>query len=748
MSAPLGSPRVLLRRLREIMALPESGEAKLAKIVVEIAAIMVAEVSSIYICRRDGSMELFATEGLNPEAVHKTHMARGEGLVGLVAQRGEPVNLPEAQDHPSFSYRPETGEDIYHSFLGVPVLSHARTVGVLTVQNKTQRHYSEEEVEALQIIAMALAELVASGELGTGQAVGLTSSHVRKGAVLSSGIALGHAILHVPRVAVEELIAEDPEVEQKRLADAMDKLRETIDQMLDRGDVARAGEHRDVLEAYRMFANDRGWIRRMNEAVATGLTAEAAVARVQNETRARVVSQTAPYLRERFDDLNDLSNRLLRMLTGRTTAADEDLPEDTILVAHTMGPAELLDYDKDRLRGLILEEGGSASHVAIVARALGLPAVGQASGILNLLETDDPIIVDADAGEVHIRPTPEVTHAYQDKLALNAQRQAHYAKIKDQPAATRDGVEIDLLMNAGLLVDLPHMQETGAKGIGLFRTEFQFMISSALPRLDEQQKMYAQVLDEVGDKPVIFRSLDVGGDKVLPYLRTTHEENPALGWRAIRMALDRPALLRTQVRALFRAANGRDVRLMLPMVSDVSEFKAAKALIDKEVAHSKRHGYVIPEKLRIGVMIEVPALAWQLDDLFPLVDFASVGSNDLLQFLYAADRTNQHVAHRFDTLSHPVLRVLGKIAAKADEHRKPLTLCGEMAGVPLEALALVGLGYRSISMAPSSIGPVKAMIRSLNAAEVKDKLQELLSQDDCDIRANLRSFATEKNIEI
>lgn len=748
MSAPLGSPRVLLRRLREIMALPEGGETKLAKIVVEIAAVMVAEVSSIYIRRRDESMELFATEGLNPEAVHKTHLARGEGLIGLVVERGEPVNLPEAQDHPSFSFRPETGEEVYHSFLGVPILSHARTVGVLTVQNRTQRHYQEEEVEALQIIAMVLAELVASGEVGTAQAVGQTTSHVERGTPLSSGIAHGHAVLHVPRVAVQKLIADDPELESQRLADAISNLRDTIDVMLARGDVARAGEHREVLEAYRMFANDRGWIRRMNEAVATGLTAEAAVARVQNETRARVVRQPTPYLRERFNDLNDLSNRLLRMLTGRSTAADEELPEDTILVAHSMGPAELLDYDRKRLRGLVLEEGGSSSHVAIVARALGLPCIGQADGVLNLLEMGDPMVVDADAGEIHIRPTPSIVSAYKDKMDIRAQREALYAQIKDQPAKTADNVEIALMMNAGLMVDLPHMHETGAQGIGLFRTEFQFMISSAFPRLPEQQKMYAEVLDAVGGKPVVFRSLDVGGDKVLPYLRSTHEENPALGWRAIRMALDRPALLRTQVRALMRAANGRDVRLMLPMVSDVAELKAARVLIGKEVAHMKRHGHTLPNRLMVGVMIEVPALIWQLDEILPLVDFASVGSNDLLQFIYAADRANLHVAQRFDCLSRPFLTLLSQIAMKAEQHNVPLTLCGEMAGQPLEALALVAIGYRSISMAPASIGPVKAMIRSTNLADVSREIQRLIEGSNEEIRPGLQAFAKKAKIEI
>ncbi|MFQ5626597.1 MAG: phosphoenolpyruvate--protein phosphotransferase, partial [Methyloligellaceae bacterium] len=635
-----------------------------------------------------------------------------------------------------------------HSFLGVPILQRGRAVGVLTVQNRTQRQYSDEEVEALQITAMVLAELVTSGELGPAGAARSPVRRMFSGVALSEGIALGHVVLHVPRVAVDTLIADNPEVEARRLAEAIEQLRATIDGMLERGDVARAGEHREVLGAYRMFAHDRGWLRRLNEAVATGLTAEAAVAKVQNETRARVVRQTAPYMRERFNDMNDLSNRLLRVLTGRTTAAGEELPEDTILVAHTMGPAELLDYDRDRLRGLILEEGGAASHVAIVARALNLPAIGRAGGILNFLETGDPAIVDADAGELHIRPSQDVVSAYKDKVRFKAKRQAKYAKLKDQPAVTIDGVGVELLMNAGLLVDLPHLQETGADGIGLFRTEFQFMVSSALPRLGEQQKMYERVLDEVDGKPVVFRSLDVGGDKVLPYLRSTPEENPALGWRAIRMALDRPALLRTQVRALMRASRGREVRIMLPMVSDVAELTAAREFIDKEIHHMERHGHTQPERFLLGVMIEVPALLWQLDRLFPLVEFASVGSNDLLQFLYAADRNNMNVAQRFDPLSPPVLSMLGEIVAKAEKHKLPLTLCGEMAGAPLEAMALVALGFRSISMAPAFLGPVKAMIRSLNAAAANENLHAAISQGNSSIRGQLEAFAAQTGVEI
>ena len=743
----------MLRRLREVMAEPQSAQARLDKVVVQIAANMVTEVCSIYVGRRDGSLELYATEGLNRDAVHKTHLKRGEGLVGLIAEQAEPLNLTEAQAHPAFSYRPETGEEVYHSFLGVPILRGGRTLGVLTVQNQTQRHYAEEEVEALQTTAMVLAELFSAAEFQT--ANGSVDAAIREemrrfdGVVLSEGVAMGHVVLHEPRVVVTRLIAENEALERDRLEGAIDKLRVTIDEMLARGDMETAGEHRDVLDAYRMFAHDQGWTKRLLEAVSTGLTAEAAVERVQNDMRARMLRRTDPFWRERLHDLDDLANRLLRVLAGRDmTAAAEELPEDTILVARNMGAAELLDYDRSRLRGLVLEESGSASHVAIVARALEIAAVGQAENILEWVETGDPIVVDAEAADIHLRPKTDVIKAYGEKLHFRARRQAQYAKLRDRPAVSKDGQAVELHVNAGLLVDLPHLVESGADGIGLFRTELQFMISSTFPRLQRQMKTYRSILEAAGDKPVVFRTLDIGGDKVLPYLRHAQEENPALGWRAIRIALDRPGLLRTQVRALMRAAGGRELRLMLPMISQVSEYQAARDIIERERAHLRRHGHEEPTRILVGAMIEVPALLWQLDRLLPLADFVSVGSNDLLQFLFAADRANLRVADRFDCLSPAVLRPLQTIVSEAEKHNMPVTLCGEMAGRPLEAMALLGLGFRSISMAPAAIGPVKAMILSLDIGELRQRIGELLEASSTAIREELTQFADDTRVQI
>jgi len=755
MRGALGGPRVLLRRLREVMAEPVSAQERLDKIVVLIAANMVAEVCSVYVLRVDSTLELYATEGLNRAAVHRTVMRADEGLVGLVASQATAINLSNAQSHPAFSYRPETGEENYHSFLGVPVLRAGNTLGVLVVQNRARRTYSEEEVEALQTTAMVLAEMIASGELSAlappgAEPAARRSLHV-KGTALSEGIALGHVVLHEPRVVVTNYIADDVQKELKHLQAAVETLRANLDQLLEHGDVVEGGEHRDVLEAYRMFAYDRGWQHKLEEAVITGLTAEAAVERVQSDTRARMLRQTDPFLRERLHDLDDLANRLMRQLTGRDHAPSrESLPENAILVARSMGPAALLDYDRKRLRGLVLEEGGPHSHVTIVARALGIPAIGNIDNATGIADPGDAIIVDGAAGDLHIRPLPDMEAAYAERVRLRARRQQQYQALRDRPCLTKDGEEVTLLINAGLSVDLPHIADTGAAGIGLFRTELQFMVAPTFPRSGEQYALYRGVLEAAGDKPVTFRTLDIGGDKVLPYMRNIEEENPALGWRAIRLGLDRPALLRTQLRALLRAAAGRALKIMFPMIAAVQEFDQAKELVERELTHLRRHGHKLPEEVEVGSMVEVPALLYQLDELLEHVDFLSVGSNDLVQFLYAVDRGNPRVSGRFDPLSAPVLRALKEIADRGRAHKKPVTLCGELASQPLGALALVALGYRSLSLTPSAVGPVKALLLDLDCRKTAAFLCPLIEKaaGGVPIRGQLEAFAADNGLQI
>lgn len=751
----LSGPRILLRQLRDLMAKQIGPQERLDQIVAAIAQNMVAEVCSIYVLRADGKLELFATQGLKHEAVHRAVLNIGQGLVGTIAATARALSLTDAQSHPAFEYLAETGEEIYNSFLGVPILRAGRALGVAVVQNQTKRLYRDDEIEALETVAMVIAEMLATGEMSglgsEGAALDFSKSVTIDGLSCNDGIGLGHVVLHDPRVVVTNLFNDDHEYETQRLQDAIGTLQVSIDDMLSRREVDFEGEHRAVLEAYRMFAHDQGWARRLGEAINNGLTAEAAVEKVQSDMRARMVHMTDPYLRDRLSDFDDLANRLLRQLLGHSTKVGDDFPQDAIVLARSMGAAELLDYPRDRLRGLVLEEGAPTSHVVIVARAMGIPVVAQVRKIVSYSENADAIIIDGDIGQVHLRPQPDYEEAYAEKVRFRASRLIAYRSLRDRPATSLDGQTVSLNMNCGLLADLPQLSESGADGIGLFRTELSFMIESTMPRAQAQEKLYRDILDHAAGRPVTFRTLDIGGDKIVSFMQDIgQEENPAMGLRAIRLTLARPALLRTQVRALLRAAAGQDLKMMLPMVTELKEIREARALIDREIQHLERFNHPLPKSLSIGVMLEVPALLYQLDGLFEIADFVSVGSNDLFQFTMACDRSNAQLNKRFDILSPAFLRVLRSIVEASNRAGKPLTLCGEIAGRTISALALVGIGYRSLSMAASTIGPIKAMVMELNVQELTAFLMPLVDSDapNIDIRSALLDFADKHNIAL
>src|SRR6266851_5287138 len=751
-AAVTGSRR-LLRRLRDVMAGSGSAQQRLDRIVRIVAAEMVAEVCSAYVMRAGEVLALFATEGLRPEAVHRTRLRVGEGLVGAIAANARPLALADAQSHPDFADRPETGEEIYHSLMGVPILRGGRVLGVLVVQNRTPRHYTEDEIEVAQTIAMIVAELAASGDLVSpseqqpSEGIGLLPMRL-DGIRLNTGLAVGTAVLHEPRVLIRQLVAEDPQAELVRLRGAVDAMQSAIDELLAASDIYSSGDHRDILETYRMFAADRGWLQRMTDAVHSGLTAEAAVQKVQDETRARMGLVSDPYLRERLADLEDLGNRLQQHLTGHHIAAAVELPPEFILVARSMGPAELLDYDRRRLKALVLEEGSPTAHVAVVARALDIPVVGRVKDVLAKVEAGDLVVVDGDEAVVLLRPGEDIQETILANVGMRLAQKEKYAEIRDAPTQTLDGVSVALHLNAGLLIDLPYLDETGAAGIGLYRTEIPFMVQDSFPDVDQQAEFYARVLDYAGDRPVTFRTLDIGGDKVLPYLPESEEENPAMGWRAIRIALDRPAMLRQQLRALLRAASGRRLRIKFPMVAEVAEFTAARAVLGVEMRRAAERGLELPSDIKVGVMLEVPALLWQLPALLPEVDFVAVGSNDLLQFLFAADRGNPRLAGRYDPLAPGILSLFRELVRACDHHNVPLSLCGEMAGSPLDAMALLGVGFRVLSMAPSAIGPVKTMIRSLHLAPLEQFLATLEGASDHSLRDKLATFARDHDVII
>ncbi len=711
--------RKLLRRLRDVLAVPGKGQDRLDSITHLIADSMGTEVCSIYLFRDPETLELCATEGLKKEAVHQTRMKLGEGLVGRVARSGVPVNTADAPGEKGFRYMPETGEEIFSSFLGVPIQRVGEKLGVLVVQSKEARGFSEDEVYAVEVVAMVLAEMT---ELGAfiGDDGAMKALHRQpvmfRGTQGQEGAAEGRVWLHEPRVVVTNPVADDPLTEIDRIRAAVGELRVSIDDLLGAEELDK--DQKQVLEAYRMFAHSRGWLRRMEEDIMRGLSAEAAVEKEQSAARTRMEQVPDAYLRERLHDLDDLSNRLLRILTGQGKDTGAEMPENPVLVARNIGPAELLEYGR-KLRGVVLQEGSVGSHAAIVARALAIPLVIHADRITAEALNGDQILVDGDQGIVHLRPEETVARAFRDKIAMQAEAQKRYASLRGLPAEDTAGTCIRLDMNAGLMADLPSLESSGAAGVGLFRTELQFLIRNKMPKRAELASLYTRVMDAAQGQRVVFRTLDIGSDKVLTYMKPNDEPNPAMGWRAIRVGLDKPGVLRMQVQALIRAAAGRSLSIMFPFVAEHAEFAEARSHVLRELHRERSLGHVAPERLEIGAMCETPSLAFAPRAFFELADFISVGGNDLKQFFFAADRENERVRRRYDTLNLSFLGFLEGIVARAAETGTPLSFCGEDAGRPVEAVALAALGFRTLSMRPASIGPVKALIRRVNLAEAK-----------------------------
>jgi phosphotransferase system enzyme I (PtsP) len=738
------------------MASRSAAQAKLNSVVNIIGEALDSEVCSIYLLR-EGVLELYATRGLAQAAVHVTKLALGEGLVGTIAEDVETLNLDEAAAHPAFAYRPETGEEAFHSFAGVPIIRKERAVGVLAVQHAESRKYADVEIEALQTVAMVLSELIANAGLVDEQGGGSTRPQSTatarvSGFKLVEGMAAGAAVFHQPRITIEHTVAEDTEAERHRVYAAFDKMREQIDRMTSQAEFGVGGEHEEILETYKMFAYDEGWGRRINEAIDSGLTAEAAIERVQQRTRMRMREIDDPLLRDRMHDLEDLSNRLLRIVSGQLgTAAQMGLRQDSILIARNLGPAELLEYDRRRLKGVVLEEGSLTAHVTIVARAMGVPVLGRVKDIRRLIAEGDRLLLDVTEDTLVIRPSAAMEEAFEAKLLVTQKRRAAFAALKGEVPVTKDGHRVTVMVNAGLRDDVAALDLTGADGIGLFRTEFQFLISATLPQREGQRRLYRDVLEAAGDRPVVFRTVDIGGDKALPYLdhdENGDEENPAMGWRALRLALDREGLMKVQARALLEAAAGRTLNVMFPMVSEPWEFDQARALFESQRSWLEARGHKLPLQVRYGAMLEVPALAEVLDLLLPKLDFLSIGTNDLTQFLFAADRAHPRLAVRYDWLSPSILRFLRRVTAEATSAGVPVAVCGEMGGRPLEAMALIGLGIDRLSITPAAVGPIKAMVRSLDRATLTEAMAAMLAQPPADMRAALQDWARTHQVEL
>ncbi|GAO98886.1 phosphoenolpyruvate-protein phosphotransferase [Caedimonas varicaedens] len=742
----------LLRRLRDIMGGADlSSQNKLDFIVKLIAADMEADVCSVYLVRGGIFLELFATHGLNLSMVHRLRLNIGEGVVGDVAANSRPLVLSDVKSHPSFKLIPQSNEEKLISFLAVPLNRRGKVIGVLTLQTLKKRLFTNGEVEILQTIAMVLSEMIVAGELINRHEFHITGSgdfHDLKlwGISLNPGLAYGTAVLHHPHIVVKQLISEDTHTELNRFDQAVQAMQESIKTLFSKSFLQNT-EHREILETYEMFAHDRGWLTRIKRLIETGFTAEAAVQKVQRDLRIHLSRPNNSLLRDRLWDFEDLANRLLHHLLGEKDIVATQDEAGIIIVAHSLGSAELLEYENYGICGLVLEEGLQTAHVSIVARALNIPVVSRIPDVLGKIEPGEIILMDGNTGLVTLRPNSRTLMNFESRHHHFSKKHALAQEIQNQPAITLDGIEIDLYLNAGLLIDIEQLKITAAKGVGLYRTEIPFMMQHEFPTVETQVKLYSELRHAAGSHPVIFRTLDIGGDKALPYLRSMEDDNPVLGWRAIRIGLDRPMLLRYQLRALIQAAAGKELHLMFPMIAELEELLEAKRLLGLELERTQKHKKRNPpSSIKIGIMIEVPSIVWSLSSILPHVDFVSLGSNDLSQFFFAADRTNPYLADRYDVLSPSFLNILQHVAKTCKIAQKPLTLCGEMARNPLEAMALLMIGYRSLSMAPSCIGNIKLMIRSLNLKSATEYLQTITKKYKKTLRQDLSDYAKDHHI--
>lgn len=742
----------ILRLLRQITEGSDALPIKLDKIVRLIVEKMNADAGACYIVVDDSYLELFASHGFNENIAHKISLRMGEGLVGDVAQNTRSLVVADAWQHPKFVYKPEMGEENYKSFIGVPLIRYRRSIGVLTLQTREVHEYSALEVEILETVAMVVTEIVSSEEMSEYKNAlikerGITERDKVKGLSLSKGYGLGQAVVHRRRQAVNKIFSEDKEQELKKLELAHTQMNQDLDEKFAATKLG-IGEHVDILDAYRMFAKDKGWYKKIADNVQSGLTAEAAVERAYEDMWNRLSGTNDSYLKERLHDLRDVADRLLSYLSGDTKALSGIDSDNIIVVAQTMGPADLMDYDYTKIRGLIIEDGTPTMHVAIVAKALNIPVVAKIKGIFNDIKTGQLIGLDGNEGYVYLKPGAPVQEKIKAKIADQARLAAKLAELKNLPAKTKDGVKIGLYINVGLAFDLDYIESTNCDGIGLYRTEIPFMASEVMPNVERQMAYYKDLMDKAGQKKVIFRSLDVGSDKLLPYWSNSGEENPAIGWRSIRITLDRRAILRKQVRAFLRAAAGKELNVMFPMISTLNEFEEAKETLLLELDKEKRKSGEVPAKVNVGLMIEVPAVVFQLDEILKQADFISIGTNDLAQFIFACDRGNPRLTERYDVLSAPFLLMMQEIVTKAEKAGVYCSVCGEMAGNPIEAMALIGLGFRNLSMTGASFGRVKSMVRSLNVEDVSDYIRTLLKSPKKTLRPQLISYAYDHGIEI
>ena len=638
------------------------------------------------------------------------------------------------------------------SILSVPVLRLNNTAAVIVLIKGGTEGYSEQQTELVETLALVLPDLLSTKEFieHRNQIIkekGIVVRDVLHGTRMNKGYGVGKAVLHRRHRELTNIFAENIELEKSKLAEGRRRMVEYIDSKLSQAG-NYLGNTTDIMEAYKMFALDKGWYKKITADIEKGYTAEAAVEHVYEDMWNKLSATNDAYLKERLYDLRDVSDRLRSFIAGGEALNPVAADEDIIIIAQTMGPADLMDYNYDHIRGLIIEDCTPTMHVVIVAKALNIPVVAKIHGIVKEIKSGEVIAVNGQEAVVYTHPSETLINEYRKKSVSLKKVFADLQALSTKPTVTLDGLKINLAMNYGLDLDYEYIKPTNCDGIGLYRTEITFMSADKMPDVESQERQYKRLFDALGNKKIIFRSLDVGSDKFLPYWGEIKEDNPAIGWRSIRITLDRRAILRQQIRAMLRAAVDKELNVMFPMISTVQEFLDAKETLLLEYEREKQRGKPTAKSVKVGIMIEVPSILFQLDEILQEVDFVSVGTNDLYQFVYACDRGNPRLSERYDVLSAPFLKLMKTIVDKANQYKVYCSVCGEMAGNPLEAMCLIGLGYQNLSVSGASYANIKKMIMSMRYEDVSDYVKSLLKSNKTSLRPQLIAYAYDHTIAI
>ncbi len=727
-----------LRRLIQEVNVARNLEQALTIIVQRIKEIIEADVCSVYLADSNSQhYVLMATEGLQPEAVGQVRLGEGEGLVGLVAKRAEPLNLDDAPSHPRYRYFPISGEEQFHAFLGVPIIHHRDVVGVLVVQRLAKMHFDEDSETLLITMAAQLAGAIAHAEV-SGDLAGLdnqlesgVSSRALQGQPGAPGIAIGHISVMFPFAdirAIPNRQVENVTAEIINFNAAINAVKKDMKELASRLHDKLPTEERALFDVYSLMLDSDSFTGVTRTRIEGGNWAPGALRETIEEHEQVFNQMEDAYLRERVEDIRDLGRRVLMYLQQNKQEAQEFAP-NTILVGEEITASMLAEVPSRNLCGVISVRGSRTSHVAILARALGIPAVMGATDLPVGRIDGAEAIADGYSGRVYIKPPEGLRKEYERLVDEETALSEELLALKDLPSETQDGQHIALYVNTGLLSDLTPTRQSGAEGIGLYRTEFPFMVRQRFPGEAAQREIYQQVLEAFAPRPVVLRTLDVGGDKALPYF-PIQEDNPFLGWRGIRITLDHPEIFLVQVRAMMRASVGlNNLNILLPMISDVAELHDALALVHQAYGELLEDGIdvVMP---KVGVMIEVPSAVYQAGSLSRRVDFLSIGTNDLTQYLLAVDRNNARVAELYDSLHPAVIRAMLQVVESARVHNKPVSVCGEMAGDPAAAILLVGMGIHSLSMNVSSLARIKWVIRNMTQDRAMEILSEVLMMED------------------